>query len=68
MNFNNEEILAVADALHVTAPKLKNHELLALPFLQMLARKGWALVPAVECPDCMGKGCEECNQTGMEIF
>ena len=61
MRFHPTELHAVKEALANTA-----HD--ELQFLTLLAERGFALVPAVKCGWCLGEGCEECNQTGMEIF
>ena len=61
MKFHPAELQAVREVLGITL----SDELL---FLTQLAEKGFVLVPAVKCGWCEGEGCEECNDTGMEIF
>lgn len=60
MKFHPAELLAVKEARANSDDELQ--------FLTLLAERGFAVVPAVKCGWCVGEGCEECNQTGMEIF
>jgi hypothetical protein len=65
------EIAAVTHTMEVCADNSKGMpvaDAVKLFFTQLLA-DGYAVIPAIACPDCDGIGdCLQCNQTGVLVL